>query len=122
MDDISSAFMAGMLMEGGSDTTATTLQGFLQAMVLWPHVQRKAQKELDEVVGGSRLPTFDDYDDLPYIKACVKELLRWLPASTLGMPHSTSAEDEYMGYRIPKGAHVIMNIWYVEVWLLPHNL
>ena len=33
-------------------------------------------------------------------------------ASTVGVPHATVDEDEYMGYRIPKGAVVLSNIWY----------
>ena len=46
-------------------------------MVLYPEVQKKAQAEIDAVVGTSRLPTLDDKKDLPYITACMKELLRW---------------------------------------------
>ena len=53
-------------------------------MVAFPEVQRKAQEEIDEVVGRSRMPTFADRDHLPYIRAIVKEVLRWRPAAPLG--------------------------------------
>lgn len=46
-------------------------------MQLFPEVQRKAQAELDIVIGTDRLPTFKDRSDLPYIDAMVKEVLRW---------------------------------------------
>jgi hypothetical protein len=36
-------------------------------------IQKKAQEELDRVVGRSRLPTFADQDKLPYIKAIISE-------------------------------------------------
>lgn len=51
------------------------------AMVLYPEVQKKAQEEIDRVVGSDRLPTFDDMDNLPYVRCIVSEALRWLPVS-----------------------------------------
>jgi len=48
-------------------------------MTLHPEVQRRAQAELDSVTGGSRLPTYEDRQKLPYIEAIVKEVLRWHP-------------------------------------------
>jgi cytochrome P450 len=47
------------------------------ALVLFPQVQRRAQAELDVVIGRDRLPTFNDWPRLPYIEALCKELLRW---------------------------------------------
>ncbi len=46
-------------------------------MQLYPEVQRKAQAEIDAVVGPDRIPTFSNRPDLPYIDAVVKEVLRW---------------------------------------------
>lgn len=54
------------------------------AMVLYPDVMRKAQAEIDRVVGRDRLPNFGDYDNLPYMRAMVKEVLRWRPVGPLG--------------------------------------
>ncbi len=54
-------------------------------MMLYPDVQRKAQAELDSVLGGERLPTFDDQEDLPYINALCKELVRFHPVAPIGM-------------------------------------
>lgn len=45
-------------------------------MLLYPDVQRKAQAELDRVVGSDRLPEFSDERSLPYITAVVQEVLR----------------------------------------------
>jgi len=46
-------------------------------MILYPDVVRKAQAELDTVVGQDRLPSFSDRESLPYINALVLEVLRW---------------------------------------------
>jgi cytochrome P450 len=80
-------------------------------MILFPEVGKTAQEELDRVCG-SRLPTIDD--DLPYIRACVKESMRWMPTAILGIPHAVIRDEEYMGYRIPKDASVILNVWAIH--------
>lgn len=45
-------------------------------MLLYPDIQRKAQIEVDRVVGRDRLPDFSDEPSLPYVTALVKEVLR----------------------------------------------
>jgi cytochrome P450 len=57
---------------------------FFLAMVLYPNVQAKAQAEIDAVVGRDRLPSHSDRDNLPYVKALISELFRWLPAGPMG--------------------------------------
>jgi cytochrome P450 len=62
------------------------LDGFILAMRLYPNVMKKAQAEIDAVVGRERLPSFEDRDQLPYVRAVVKEVLRWRPVAPLGLP------------------------------------
>jgi cytochrome P450 len=57
---------------------------FFLALVLFPQVQRRAQAELDVVVGRDQLPTFDDRPRLPYIEALCKELMRWQMVTPIG--------------------------------------
>lgn len=45
-------------------------------MLLHPRVMKKAQEEIDAVIGPHRMPGFDDYDSLPYLQAVIKETLR----------------------------------------------
>ena len=80
-------------------------------MTAYPEVQRKAQEEIDRVVGSDRLPNIRDREDLPYVNAIAKEVLRWHPVGPLGFPHLSTEEDVYEGYFIPKGSIVIPNIW-----------
>ncbi|KIM75101.1 hypothetical protein PILCRDRAFT_99039 [Piloderma croceum F 1598] len=106
-----SAWLTGSLYAAGSEITAAVLSWFLLAMVIFPDVQRKAQAELDEVVGRGQLPTFADYENLPYIRALVKETLRWRPVDPQGIPRRVVQDDMYGGYHIPKGAICIPNVW-----------
>ena len=54
------------------------------AMALYPEVQKKAQAEIDAVIGPDRLPDFQDRPSLPYINAVVKESMRWHLVVPLG--------------------------------------
>ena len=79
-------------------------------MLAYPEVQVRAHAELDEVVGFARAPTFADLPSLPYIRAMVKEALRWSPSVPLGVPHASSADDWYEGMFIPKGTVILPNL------------
>ncbi|OHE93537.1 cytochrome P450 1A2 [Colletotrichum orchidophilum] len=107
VDDIKGA--AGAVYAAGQDTTWSTLVAFVLNMVLHPEVQDKAQRILDEVVGDSRLPTFEDRPRLPYIDYIVQETLRWCPVSPIGVPHRSLEDDVYDGMFIPKGSFVYAN-------------
>ena len=80
-------------------------------MILNPKVMKKAQEELDRVVGKGHLPDFSDKDNLPYIDALVKEVLRWNTPVPIAAPNRAMQDDVYRGYFIPAGATVIQNVW-----------
>ena len=101
-------------------------------MALYPEVQKKAQAEIDAVIGPNRLPDFHDRPSLPYINAVVKESSRWNLVTPLGTrpfviiivvtrltsseaaPHMSSIDDEYNGFYIPKGTVLFGNAWLVH--------
>ncbi|EGN98514.1 hypothetical protein SERLA73DRAFT_169465 [Serpula lacrymans var. lacrymans S7.3] len=99
------------LYAGGSDTTVAAIHSFFLAMTLFPDVQKKAQAEIDSVIGTNRLPTIADRQDLPYINAMVLEVLRWHVLGPLGVAHASSEDDVYNGFFIPKGSIIVPNIW-----------
>lgn len=59
---------------------------FVLAITLNPEVQRKAQAEIDSVIGSDRLPNMSDQDSLPYVNAIIQEVFRWQPVTPLGAP------------------------------------
>ncbi|KAJ7510537.1 cytochrome P450 [Mycena galericulata] len=95
----------------GSDTTLSTLLSFVLAMVLHPDVQSKAWAELDRVVPRDRLPRFSDREQLSFITCIAWECLRWQPSVNIALGHYLTKEDEYRGYRIPRGTTCLANIW-----------
>ncbi|KAK3315853.1 cytochrome P450 [Apodospora peruviana] len=111
MDDEHLAYLAGNLMEAGSDTTASTLLSFLLAMIKYPEVFKRAQKEVDEVCGPSRSPGPEDITRLPFIKAVMDETLRWRPTASGMIPHMLTEDDTYEGYFLPKGTVFLPNVW-----------
>ncbi|KAJ3481790.1 hypothetical protein NLJ89_g12184 [Agrocybe chaxingu] len=104
---------AASMYGGGADTTVSAEYAFFLAMVLFPEVQKKAQAELDSVIGSGRLPTFADQPHLPYINAVVLEALRWNSVAPTGVPHTAIEDGEIAGYFIPKGAMILANLWFV---------
>ncbi|TRM65090.1 cytochrome P450 [Schizophyllum amplum] len=107
LEDIKGA--AGAIYAAGQDTTWSTTVVFVLNMVLHPEVQRRAQQEIDSVVGADRLPTFSDRPHLPYLEYVLQESLRWCPVSPLGIPHKSLEDDVYRGMFIPKGSIVYAN-------------
>lgn len=61
------------------------MRWWLLAMAKYPDIQRKAQAELDNVIGKDRLPDFNDRPSMPYLEAMLKETLRWGTVTPLGI-------------------------------------
>ncbi|WYZ42267.1 hypothetical protein EsH8_V_001162 [Colletotrichum jinshuiense] len=103
---------AGSIFSGGADTSVASVNAFFLAMAKYPEAQKRAQEEIDRVIGSDRLPTISDRDNLPYIDALIKEVLRWHVIAPMGLLHMSSEEATYLNYRIPKGSLVLCNIWW----------
>ncbi|KAJ7139630.1 cytochrome P450 [Mycena epipterygia] len=103
---------AGSLYAGGIDTVVSTVRTFFLAMTIHPEVQRRAQAEIDSVIGSDRLPNMNDRPLLPYVAALIREVYRINAVAPL-VPHSLDEDDIYEGRRIPKGSWVMANIWAV---------
>ena len=101
-------------------------------MLHHPGVMKRAQAEIDQIVGFSRMPEYDDMESLPYVNALINEVARcvyasslhgaflyprvprWRPVARTGFPHQLTQDDTYNGYFLPKGATVYANIKYVH--------
>ncbi|KAI7209194.1 putative cytochrome P450 [Hortaea werneckii] len=120
-DDHAIKWTAASLYTGGADTSVSTLEAFFLAMSLYPSVQRKAQAELDSVLGSQpvRLPTTADRPRLPYLNALVEEAQRWHPITPMGLPHTTSSDILVVGQKteryhlIPAGSIILPAIWWM---------
>ncbi|KAK7057911.1 cytochrome P450 [Favolaschia claudopus] len=111
LSEADAAWLGATLFSAGAETSSGQMEWFMISMILHPEAQKAAQHQIDDVVGRGRMPTLEDYEHLPYVRALVKELLRWRPVLPLGVPHRLSQDDWYEGHYIPKDSIVIPNVW-----------
>ena len=111
-DDEEAMYLATSVMAAGGDNTRMAINTFVMAMISRPEVQKLAQAEVDAVCtdGDSlRLPQMSDLQQMPYIAAMIKEVLRWRPTVPIIPPHQLTEDLEFDGYHIPAGTSFLIN-------------
>lgn len=108
--DYEASSALGMIALVGVFTIGGPLNYFLLAMVYHPEAQARAQREIDEQLGG-RAPLLEDLPKLPYLRACIKEAMRWKPNVPTGVAHEVERDDYYNGYFIEKGSRILPLDW-----------
>jgi len=107
-------WLAASMYAGGADTILALLYAFVLAMVLNPDAQKKAQDEIERVVGSERLPSIQDRGCLPYVEDLMREVVRWWSFGAFALGHRLMEDDEYKGYFIPKGTIVLPCLWCIS--------
>ncbi|KAK6943959.1 Cytochrome P450 [Dillenia turbinata] len=122
-DKISNQNIKIIIMEalfGGTETTSSVIEWTLTELLRKPEIMRKAQAELDSVVGAKSKVEESDINKLPYLQAIIKESLRLHPSVPLLIPRNTLKGIDYLGYWIPKNTQVWVNAWAIgrdpEFW------
>ncbi|XP_049643133.1 cytochrome P450 2B11-like [Suncus etruscus] len=95
-----------LLFFAGTETTGTTLTSAFLLMLKYPHVAEKVQKEIDQVIGSHRAPTFNDRTRMPYTDAVIHEIQRFWDLAPIGVPHKVTKDTQFRGYVIPEGTEV----------------
>lgn len=101
----------GDIFGAGIETTSTVLRWILAFLVHNPEVKKKIQKEIDQYVGFSRTPTFNDRSHLLMLEATIREVLRIRPVAPMLIPHKANIDSSIGEFTIPKDTHVIVNLW-----------
>eukprot|EP00253_Pinus_taeda_P007022 PITA_07022 len=108
-----------------SDTTAVTIEWAMAELIRNPEKLKRAQAQLEEVVGLNRRMEESDTEHLPYLRAVVKEVFRLHPAGPLLVPHRANSDCEIGGFVIPKHSRVVVNVWGMgrdaQIWKEPLN-
>ena len=104
--DYEASSAIGMIALVGIFTVAGPLYYFLLAMLHHPEWQKRCQEEIDEVCGG-RMPELPDMPNMPVLRACIKETLRWRPNVPTGVAHEVEEDDFFNGWLIPKGSRIL---------------
>jgi cytochrome P450 len=108
--DLEGAYEVGMMAIAGALTIASPLMSFILAMLLHPEWLSKLQDEID-IICGERIPEMKDMENLPILRAVVKEVLRWRPPVPTGIPHASTKDYVYNGYFIPAGSTIHAMEW-----------
>jgi len=111
LDHLDMTILTSAFMIGGVETTAAIMQWFCALIPAYPEIQKKAQEELDRVVGRDRFPSIEDEKNLPYCHAIIKEIERVRNPFWLGTPHTASEDFTYKGKFIPKDTVVVLNTY-----------
>ncbi|XP_071482208.1 cytochrome P450 2B2-like [Diadema antillarum] len=102
------------LFLGGTETSSASLLWAFVFLVGNPEIQEKVCSEIDDVVGHSRTPEYEDRTSMPYTEATIMEALRFRPIAPSGVPHRCTADMEVRGYVIPKDTNIGANILYIH--------
>ncbi|CAG7889409.1 unnamed protein product [Brassica rapa] len=90
-------------LNGGTDTTATTLQWIMANLVKNPEIQERLYQEIKGVAGEEAKEIEEEKaHKMPYLKAVVLEGLRRHPPGHMVLPHSVTEDTVLGGYKIPK--------------------
>ncbi|XP_037262083.1 cytochrome P450 2J6-like [Falco rusticolus] len=98
------------LFLAGVETTATTLRWALLYMVIYPDIQEKVQKEMDDVLGCSHLICYEDRKKLPYTNAVIHEIQRYSNIVLIALPRQSVKDTELLGFPVPKNTIILSNI------------
>ncbi|XP_008789234.2 flavonoid 3',5'-hydroxylase-like [Phoenix dactylifera] len=107
----------------GTDTSSITIEWAFTELLKNPSKLKRAQLELDEVIGRDRMLEESDIPKLPYLQAICKEVLRKHATTPLNLPHISNQPCEIDGYYIPEGTRLLVNIYAIgrdpDVWENP---
>ncbi|KAG5572833.1 hypothetical protein H5410_062599 [Solanum commersonii] len=105
-------------------TSATPIEWILTELLRHPHVMKKLQKELEEVVGLERMVKQSDLEKLNYLDMVVKEGLRLHAVAPL-VPHEAMEDCVANSFHIQKGSRILINFYAVQrdpdIWSEPEK-
>jgi cytochrome P450 len=78
MEDKEGRYVVGMMAIAGALTIGSPLQTYILAMCHYPWWQIRIREEIGRVCG-DRCPEWNDREQLPTLRAVMKEIVRWRP-------------------------------------------
>jgi cytochrome P450 len=102
LTDSETVSLCSEFLNGGTDTTVTSLEWIMAELVNRPDIQSKVYEEVK-----ARPELDEDPQATPYLKALVLEGLRLHPPGHFLLPHGVQSDGaEVGGHAVPKGAEV----------------
>lgn len=98
------------MFSGGTDTTFSSIEWALSELIRHPKTMEKLQVEVTKIAQGRPLITEDDMVNMYYLRAVLKETLRLHTPLPILVPHESRQDVNLMGYDIPQGTQVMINV------------
>ena len=125
-NDFQLEVLCSELFGAGGEPTSVTLKWAIRYLAKNLHVQKKAQEELEQVVGANAQVRMADRQHMPYFQAMIMDLIRLSDIHPIGVMHAPSKDTVIDGYSVPKGTFIIPNFHKVhrdpEFWEKPEDL
>ncbi|KAL1410449.1 hypothetical protein Q8F55_004460 [Vanrija albida] len=100
------------MVAAGLDTLGNTMIWGVGKLATMPEVWEAAYAHIEDKYAGAVPDTH--VEDVDYITALYREVLRWFSVLKLSLPRETLGEVEYNGVTIPSGTTVFLNAWAVH--------
>ncbi|VVB07940.1 unnamed protein product [Arabis nemorensis] len=121
LNDVKALLMDMVL--GGIETSLHIIEFAMAELLNRPDIMKRAQQELEKVVGKDKVVEESHISKLPYILAIMKETLRLHMVAPFLIPHRPSQTTVVSGFTIPKDSKVFINVWAIHrnpnVWENP---
>ncbi|KAF3645892.1 Cytochrome P450 71A6 [Capsicum annuum] len=95
----------------GTDSTYTTLEWTMTELLRHPRVMAKLHDEVRQLGQGKAEITEDDLGNMQYLKAVIKETLRFHSPAPLLVPRESMEDVKLLDYHIPAKTQVFINAW-----------
>lgn len=99
------------MFTAGTDTTTSTIEWAMAELLNNPRTLKKVQMELRSKIGPDGKMEEKDIENLPYLRAVIKETLRLHPPLPFLVPHMAMDSCKILDYYIPKQSQVLVNVW-----------
>ncbi|BFI30206.1 protein MpCYP829-like25 [Marchantia polymorpha subsp. ruderalis] len=109
-DDDIKALLLDILL-AGTDATRLLVVWAMCNLMKHPHVMKKVQQELDDVVGRERLVDESDMKNLAYLGAVARETLRLHPGSPVTVAHVCTKDTQVGGYDVRQNTSAFVNLY-----------
>ncbi|KAL0043106.1 hypothetical protein WJX79_009388 [Trebouxia sp. C0005] len=102
------------MLVAGHETTGSVLTWTLYLLASNPTQMRKAQQEVDEVLGDRQQPNMQDYAKLKYVMRCVNESMRLYPHPPVLLRRAMVQDELPGGYTVPRGQDVMISVYNIH--------
>ncbi|CAO1948628.1 unnamed protein product [Urochloa humidicola] len=100
------------ILSAGSETSATTLQWAMAELIRNPKAMRRATAEVRATFGSHGTVPEHALGELQYLHLIIRETLRLHPPAPLLLPRECREPGTtVLGYDVPPGATVLVNVW-----------